>query len=212
MSLTFLFQFRQAGLAGTEEVDVDLTDSRELGWAPLQSAAAARHAAVVKALLDKGAAVNVSAYLDLKTPLHRARTGRQRRRSSCWRAAAADVGATAAEGWTALHEAAERGHASTVAVLLARVARSKVKTAGGQTALAQWHEPAAPQRLRLWRGCCCSTQRPRQQRGPPCDWKPAAPPSSTPQPLLRRVRSAVAPKGSRGTGVLGGRSCSRGDT
>jgi ankyrin repeat protein len=103
-----------------QAVHGDGTPTNASGYTALHYAARGGHLAVVRVLLDAGAAVNAATAAGLATPLHRA--------AFCGHAAVVDALLAAgalpelqdADGQTALHKARQGGHAAVAAALETR--------------------------------------------------------------------------------------------
>lgn len=109
------------------------------GFTPLGLACFFGHTPCVKLLLERGADANSAARNDMRVrPLHsavaRAPEGVVAANVSALVAAGADVNATQQGGYTALHQAADRGLESVVRLLLAAGARRDARSAAGRTA------------------------------------------------------------------------------
>lgn len=106
------------------------------GFTPLGLAVAFGRTKVARALLDKGADINLrSTALGKVAPIHSAVFGRN---LDCVRLVLehhADVNMTQEGGFTALHEAAQNGDAAIAALLLKYGAKRDLKTDDGETAL-----------------------------------------------------------------------------
>lgn len=90
-----------------------------IGWTPLHFAAFGGNARAADILLSRGAAVDVRAKNKLEnTPLQVALLTEQAEVARLLVARGADVNATMAEGFTALHEAAQLGNTAIAALLL----------------------------------------------------------------------------------------------
>lgn len=112
------------------------------GFTPLGLACFFGHPACVRLLLQRGADANLAAQNDMRVrPLHsavaRAPETAVLENVVALVKAGADVDATQQGGYTALHQAADRGHAAVVKVLLAAGARRDVRAASGRTPVDQ---------------------------------------------------------------------------
>jgi len=106
------------------------------GWTPLHLAAFFGNPELIKALLDRGAAVDArSGNAMTNTPLHAAVAGGKTENVEALASRGADVNAQQSGGWTALHGAAQAGNREMVEVLLANGADVKARAANNQSPL-----------------------------------------------------------------------------
>ena len=155
-------RFEAAALAGRvrvgKEIDADpgyLTAESSFGWAPLHFAAYAGNLEVAKLLLDHGADINRRANTKFRnTPLQVSLLTGQEEMAALLVARGADVRIEQAEGFTALHEAAQIGSEKVITLLLDAGADPNSPGNDGRTPLAMarkgGHEGAA--KLLLARG------------------------------------------------------------
>ena len=148
-------RFEAAALAGRlrvgKELDADpgyLTAESSFGWTPLHFAAYAGNLEVVKLLLDRGADIDRRANTKFRnTPLQVSLLTGQEEMAALLVARGADVRIEQAEGFTALHEAAQIGSEKVVALLLDAGADPNSRGNDGRTPLAiarkEGHEAAA---------------------------------------------------------------------
>jgi ankyrin repeat protein len=113
-----------------------LTAESSFGWAPLHFAAFAGNIEVARYLLDRGAAIDRRANTRfLNTPLQVALLTGQEKMAELLVARGADVRIEQAEGFTALHEAAQIGNEKVVKLLLDAGADPAARAKDGRTAL-----------------------------------------------------------------------------
>src|SRR5438067_13056499 len=138
-----LDRFEAAALADTARIAKELaadpkyTEAESnFGWAPLHFAAFAGNVEVAKLLLDRGAAIDRRANTKFRnTPLQVSLLTRQDEMAAFLVAHGADVRIEQAEGFTALHEAAQNGSEKVVKLLLDSGADPNVRTTDGRTPL-----------------------------------------------------------------------------
>ena len=122
-----------------KELDTDagyLTAESSFGWAPIHFAAFAGNVEVAKLLLDRGAGINRRANTKfLNTPLQVALLTAQEKMAELLVARGADVRIEQAEGFTALHEAAQIGSETVVKLLLDAGANPSARAKDGRTPL-----------------------------------------------------------------------------
>ena len=123
----------------SKEVAADpgyLAAENSFGWAPIHFAAFAGNLDVAKLLLDRGAAINQRANTKfLNTPLQVALLTGQEQMAELLVARGADVRIEQAEGFTALHEAAQIGSERVVKLLLDAGADPSARAKDGRTPL-----------------------------------------------------------------------------
>jgi uncharacterized protein len=148
-------RFEAAALSGrvrvAKEIDADpayLTAESSFGWAPLHFAAYAGNLDVAKLLLDRGADINRRANTKFRnTPLQVSLLTGQEEMAALLVARGADVRIEQAEGFTALHEAAQIGSEKVIALLLDAGADPNSRGQDGRTPLGMarkaGHEGAA---------------------------------------------------------------------
>ena len=113
-----------------------LAAENSFGWAPIHFAAFAGNLDVAKLLLDRGAAINQRANTKfLNTPLQVALLTGQEQMAELLVARGADVRIEQAEGFTALHEAAQIGSERVVKLLLDAGADPSARAKDGRTPL-----------------------------------------------------------------------------
>ena len=148
-------RFEAAALAGrvrvAKEIDADpayLTAESSFGWAPLHFAAYAGNLEVAKLLLERGADIDRRANTKFRnTPLQVSLLTGQEEMAALLVARGADVRIEQAEGFTALHEAAQIGSEKLIALFLDHGADPNARGQDGRTPLAMarkaGHESAA---------------------------------------------------------------------
>ncbi len=148
-------RFEAAALAGrvrvAKEIDADpayLTAESSFGWAPLHFAAYAGNLEVAKLLLERGADMDGRANTKFRnTPLQVSLLTGQEEMAALLVARGADVRIEQAEGFTALHEAAQIGSEKLIALFLDHGADPNARGQDGRTPLAMarkaGHESAA---------------------------------------------------------------------
>jgi len=148
-------RFEAAALAGrvrvAKEIDADrgyLTAESSFGWAPLHFAAYAGNLEVAKLLLDRGADIDRRANTKFRnTPLQVSLLTGQEEMAALLVARGADVRIEQAEGFTALHEAAQIGSEKVIRLLLDAGADPNSRGNDGRTPLGMarkaGHEGAA---------------------------------------------------------------------
>lgn len=117
--------------------DPSLLEARSTdGWTPLHLAAFFGHAELAKALLDRGAPIDIRSTNSMKnTPLHAAAAGGKIALVALLAKRGADVNARQEGGWTALHSAAQAGNRDLVELLLANGADVQARADNNQSAL-----------------------------------------------------------------------------
>jgi ankyrin repeat protein len=132
----------EASVAGrTETVLEHLNERPDLlearngdGWTPLHLAAFFATPDLIRALLDRGAAVDArSGNAMANTPLHAAVAGGKTENVEALAKGGADVNAQQHGGWTALHGAAQSGNREMVEVLIANGADLKARAENNQS-------------------------------------------------------------------------------
>jgi len=148
-------RFEAAALSGrvrvAKEIDADpgyLTAESSFGWTPLHFAAYAGNVEVAKLLLDRGADINRRANTKFRnTPLQVSLLTGQEEMAAFLIARGADVRIEQAEGFTALHEAAQIGSEKVITLLLDAGADPNSRGQDGRTPLGvarkSGHEAAA---------------------------------------------------------------------
>lgn len=148
-------RFEAAALSGRvrvgKEIDADpayLTAESSFGWAPLHFAAYAGNLEVAKLLLDRGADIDRRANTKFRnTPLQVSLLTGQEEMAAFLVARGADVRVEQAEGFTALHEAAQIGSEKVITLLLDAGADPNSSGKDGRTPLGMarkaGHEAAA---------------------------------------------------------------------
>jgi ankyrin repeat protein len=113
-----------------------LAAENSFGWAPLHFAAFAGNTDVAKLLLDRGADINRRANTKFRnTPLQVALLSGQEQMAELLVSRGADVRIEQAEGFTALHEAAQLGNEKVVKLLLEAGADPSARSKDGRTPL-----------------------------------------------------------------------------
>src|SRR5262249_47526821 len=137
-------RFEAAALSGRvrvgKEIDADpgyLTAESSFGWAPIHFAAYAGNLEVAKLLLDHGADIDRRANTKFRnTPLQVSLLTGQEEMAALLVARGADVRIEQAEGFTALHEAAQIGSEKLIALFLDHGADPNARGQDGRTPLA----------------------------------------------------------------------------
>jgi ankyrin repeat protein len=138
-----LDRFEAAALGDTARISKELAADpkyveaeNSFGWAPLHFAAFAGNIEAAKLLLDRGAAIDRRANTKFRnTPLQVSLLTRQDEMAAFLVSRGADVRVEQAEGFTALHEAAQNGSEKTVKLLLDAGADPNVRSTDGRTPL-----------------------------------------------------------------------------
>lgn len=150
-------RFEAAALAGRvrvqKELDADpgyLTAESAFGWTPLHFAAYGGNVDVAKLLLDRGADIDRRANTKFRnTPLQVSLLTGQEEMAAFLVAHGADVRIEQAEGFTALHEAAQIGSEKLVALLLDKGADPNSRAEDGRTPLSIARKANQPAIARL---------------------------------------------------------------